>query len=43
MKSNKAKIIFREIAFLAVFPVQKIDFYPFLKLQKMEFGQKNDS
>ena len=34
--------IIREIAFLAVlnfFPVQKIDFWPFLKLQKMEFGQ----
>ena len=33
-----------EIAFLAVknfFPVQKIDFWPFFKLQKMEFGQKN--
>ena len=34
---------FREIAFLAVlnfFPVQKIEFWPFLKLQKIEFGQK---
>ena len=43
MKSNKSKKIFREIAFLAVlnfFPVQKIDFWPFLKMQKMEFGQK---
>ena len=33
----------REIAFLAVFnffPSSKIDFWPFLKLQKMEFGQK---
>ena len=35
-----------QIAFLAVlniFPVQKIDFWPFLKLQKMEFGQKKFS
>ncbi len=28
----------RETAFLAVL---KIEFWPFLKLQKMEFGQKN--
>ena len=34
------KFIFREIAFLAVFAVPKIDFGPFLKLLKMEFGQK---
>ena len=43
VKSNKLKIFFREIAFLAVlnfFPSSKIDFWPFLKLQKMEFGQK---
>ena len=42
VKSNTS-IIFREIAFLAVlnlFPSSKIDFWPFLKLQKMEFGQK---
>ena len=42
MKSNKS-IFFREIAFLAVlnfFPVQKLIFWPFLKKQKMEFGQK---
>ena len=42
MKSNKS-IFFREIAFLAVlkhFPRSKIDFWPFLKLQNMEFGQK---
>ena len=24
-----------------LFPSSKIDFWPFLKLQKMEFGQKN--
>ena len=39
-------IKFREIAFLAVFklfPSLKIDFWPFLKLQKTEFGQKNYS
>ena len=24
-----------------LFPGSKIDFWPFLKLQKMEFGQKN--
>ena len=44
VKSNKSKIFFREIAFLAViniFPSSKIDFWPFLKFQKMEFGQKN--
>ena len=40
MKSNKSKIFFREIAVLNFFPVTKIDFWPFLKLQKMEFGQK---
>ena len=37
---------YSEIAFLAVvnfFPTSKIDFWPFLKLQKMEFGQKNYS
>ena len=42
VKSNKL-IFFREIAFLAVlnfFPGSNIDFWPFLKLQKMEFGQK---
>ncbi len=33
MKSNKSKKKLHEIAFLA-------DFWPFLKLQKMEFGQK---
>ena len=40
------KNFFREIAFLAVlnfFPIQKIDFWPIFKLQKMEFGQKNNS
>ena len=38
--------IFRETAFLAVFkffPSSKIHFWPFLKLQKMEFGQKKFS
>ena len=43
MKSNKSKIIFGEIAFLAVlkhFPNSKNDFCPYLKVQKMEFGQK---
>ena len=33
---------FREIAFLAVlkfFSSSKIDFWPFLKLQRMDFGQ----
>ena len=37
------EVPFREIAFLAVlnfFPSSKIDFWPFLKLQKMEIGQK---
>ena len=41
MKSNKS--FFCEIAFLAVLkfsPSSKIDFWPFLKLQKMEFGKK---
>ena len=35
---------FCEIAILdsfKLFPSSKIDFWPFLKLQKMEFGQKN--
>ena len=42
VKLNKSKKKVREIAFLAVlnfFLAQKIDFWPFLKLQKMEFGQ----
>ena len=41
VKSNKS-IFSREIAFLAVLnfsPSSKIDFCPFLKWQKMEFGQ----
>ena len=36
----------REIALFAVlklFPTSKIDFWPFLKLPKMEFGQKKNS
>ena len=43
MKTNKSKYFFREIAFLLIsnfFPVQKLIFWPLLKLQKMEFGQK---
>ena len=43
VRSNKSKFFLREIPFLAVlnfFPSSKIDFWPFLKLQKMEFGQK---
>ena len=46
MKSNKFKIFFREIAILAVlnfFPSSKIDFWPILKWQKMEFGQNKIS
>ena len=42
VKSKKSNFFFREIAFLAVlnfFPSSKIDFWPFLKLQKMEFVQ----
>ena len=35
---KQIKNLFREIAFLAVFPVQKFVFWSFLKLQKMEFG-----
>ena len=36
------KNFFREIAFFGsfkLFPSSKIDFWPFLKLQKMEYGQ----
>ena len=40
MQLNKSNFFFREIAVLNFFPVQKSDFWPFLKLQKMEFGQK---
>ena len=43
MKSNKSKNFFCEIAFLAVlniFPVKKNDFWPYLKLQRMEFRPK---
>ena len=38
----KQSHLFREIAFLAVklFPSSKIDFWSFLKLQKMKFGPK---
>ena len=43
VKSNKKKILLWEIAFLVVFPVQKDDFWPFLKWQKVEFSQKNYS
>ena len=37
---------FCEIAFFGsfkLFPSSSIDFWPFLKLQKMDFGQKNFS
>ena len=40
---NIQKKFFLEIAFLAVlsfFPVQKLIFWPVLKLQKMDFGQR---
>ena len=40
MQNLSAEVFLCEIAFLAVFPGSKIDFWPFLKLQKMEFGQK---
>ena len=44
MKSNKSKNIFFlreiEIAFLAVIPSSKNDFWPYLELHKIEFGQK---
>ena len=43
MKSNKLNFFIREIAFQAVFPSSQIDFWPFLKLQKMKFGQINYS
>ena len=39
VKSNKS-IFFHEIAFLAVFPVQKLIFGHFLNCKIMEFGQK---
>ena len=44
VKSNKSiKKIFREITFLAVlnfFPIQKLNFWPFLKLQKKRIWSK---
>ena len=43
-KINFTNFFSREIAFLAVlnfFPVQKLIFGLFLKLQKIDFGQKN--
>ena len=43
MQNIQKMFFFREIAFLAVlnfFPVQKNDFWPFLKLQKKDFGLK---
>ena len=43
VKTNKSKLFFREIAFLVVlnfFSSSKIDFWPYLNLQKMDFGQK---
>ena len=38
VKSNKSKKNLGAV--LNFFPSSKIDFWPFLKLQKMEFGQK---
>ena len=35
---KSVKIFFREICIFGRFPSSKIDFWPFLKLQKMEFG-----
>ena len=43
VKSNKSisqKKFHGKYSVLSFFPVQKIDFWPFLKLQKMDFGQK---
>ena len=42
MKSNKSKKKLWNYIFgsFKLFPSSKIDFWPFLKLQKMEFGQK---
>ena len=45
-KTREIKYFFREIAILAVlnfFPSSKIDFWPILKWQKMEFGQNKIS
>ena len=44
VKSNKSFFFLRENCISGsfnLFPSSKIDFWPFLKLQKMEFGQKN--
>ena len=41
VKSNKS--IFSWNCIFSSFPSSKIDFWPFLKLQKMEFGQKKNS
>ena len=43
MKSNKSKFFSWNCIFSSfeLFPSSKMDFWPFLKLQKMEFGQKN--
>ena len=46
VKSNKSKNFFSFTTFLVVlnfFPSSKIDFWPILKLQKMEFGQNKIS
>ena len=46
MKSNELILFLGEIAFWAVlyfFPSLKIDFWPFLKWQKMEFGDEKIS
>ena len=44
VKLNTSKSFFREIVFLAVLnfsPTSKIDFWPFLKLQKIDFCRKH--
>ena len=43
VKSNKSKIFFKLNCIsgsFKLFPSSKIDFWPFLKLQKIDFGQK---
>ena len=45
VNSNKSKNFYVKLHFgsFKLFSNSKIDFWPFLKLQKMEFGQKNYS
>ena len=40
VKSNKPKFEIAFLTFLNFFLIQKINFWPFLKQQKIEFGQK---